>query len=361
MPTPWVKSAAPSALLVDENNAPYWCDDCPCLTGPQTLERVIWERRQAADIEGNWGIGIGYSTGTLVDETFDDVDNERYFYRCTSGHTSAADTEPGIGANWATVWEVATLTLAEAQFYLNGLGPYYLSNNAYAGGGSAPTAHPATYGDSATDLAEALILAADLLKTLYDKNDSELVWNHEFDQVHVGYTNETDYANDLETLEDQVLFLSSSVTKIAVLSKGQHAFSIPYYTYLAARAITFEGLTLERDHAAAFKRDVYFYCYLAKDGTGDPDEHEFAEHGQGSWLWSQNEWGLFDSKLNVDPSTQDVIADDPAVGDLSLFPQWGDRPSAPYGDPIIDTASMALTEPYIIAKWNFNSYPNGGA
>jgi microcystin-dependent protein len=27
-------------------------------------------------------------------------------YRCTSGHTSAALTQPGVGANWATVWSI---------------------------------------------------------------------------------------------------------------------------------------------------------------------------------------------------------------------------------------------------------------
>lgn len=36
------------------------------------------------------------------------------FYRCTVAHTSSALTEPGVGANWMTVWEVVTYAKGDA-------------------------------------------------------------------------------------------------------------------------------------------------------------------------------------------------------------------------------------------------------
>ncbi len=352
MPTPWGKSAAPSALLVDENNAPYWCDECPCVTGPQTLERVLWERERAADIETNWATSTSYSSGDLVAETFDDVDNERYFYRALSSHTSDATTEPGVGASWTDKWEVATLTLAESKTKMNALGPYYISNNAYAGGGSAPTAHPATYGNSATDLAGALTLAADLLGTLEDATKG----TYNYWEGH-GPGSPGDMA-DAEA-DYQFIETRSASFDLATWHAGYGIWPNTSHAFLQAKSI---NLSVTRGHDSAFVRDVEFWVWRRDD---DGTYSDNADHGQ-TWLWAIETWGLLDTQQNVPVSTLTVAATDPIGSDIEIFDEiYTGSPSFP-GPPrwtswhLGGTGGDPKTE-QAVSKWAFNSYPNGGA
>lgn len=60
-----------------------------------------------ADFTGqtNWAVGQFYPTNTfLIGKSGGSY--TRVVYRCTADHTSANDTEPGVGVDWATVWEV---------------------------------------------------------------------------------------------------------------------------------------------------------------------------------------------------------------------------------------------------------------
>lgn len=50
-------------------------------------------------VDGGWATSTAYERNEAL--THNDV-----VYRCTTNHTSAAATEPGVGANWQTVWEV---------------------------------------------------------------------------------------------------------------------------------------------------------------------------------------------------------------------------------------------------------------
>ena len=49
---------------------------------------------------GPWTTGIGYSADAIVA-------NSGTVYVCTNAHTAGSTTEPGVGASWATVWDVA--------------------------------------------------------------------------------------------------------------------------------------------------------------------------------------------------------------------------------------------------------------
>lgn len=49
--------------------------------------------------EGAWLTATAYVAN-------DAVENDGSSYICTSGHTSGASTEPGVGASWATVWDL---------------------------------------------------------------------------------------------------------------------------------------------------------------------------------------------------------------------------------------------------------------
>ena len=51
------------------------------------------------DWEGAWQTATAY-------QVLDAVSNGGRSYICTSGHTSGASTEPGVGGSWATVWDL---------------------------------------------------------------------------------------------------------------------------------------------------------------------------------------------------------------------------------------------------------------
>jgi hypothetical protein len=54
-----------------------------------------------------WVTATGYTTGNVVV-------NGGTYYVATANHTSGALTEPGVGANWQTVWQVLTYTTGQA-------------------------------------------------------------------------------------------------------------------------------------------------------------------------------------------------------------------------------------------------------
>jgi hypothetical protein len=69
---------------------------------------------------GAWASGEDYVAGNLTQNSGS--------YICTVGHTASAATEPGVGANWATVWkalQVVTGTYQSAYFKAEDAAPYY--------------------------------------------------------------------------------------------------------------------------------------------------------------------------------------------------------------------------------------------
>lgn len=68
---------------------------------------------------GAWASGNNYETGNIVNNTGT--------YYCKAPHTSAAATEPGVGVDWATVWEpfvVVTGTYESSYFKADSEVPY---------------------------------------------------------------------------------------------------------------------------------------------------------------------------------------------------------------------------------------------
>jgi hypothetical protein len=62
------------------------------------------------DLLGAWASGQSYSND--VDSDNDDghkVTQGGQYYRCKLSHTSAAGNQPGVGASWATYWDLLTL------------------------------------------------------------------------------------------------------------------------------------------------------------------------------------------------------------------------------------------------------------
>lgn len=69
------------------------------------------------DSVGTWTTATGYTTGQVV------LSGGTY-YVATASHTSGSLTQPGIGANWATVWQAVTYVTGEA---VNNNGTTYIS------------------------------------------------------------------------------------------------------------------------------------------------------------------------------------------------------------------------------------------
>ena len=342
-------------LAVGAGNAPHYCDTCPC-GGPQAIERVLWEREQAADIEAEWTVSTSYTIGDLIASKTDDTTNLRWFYRATTNHFSTADTEAGVGVDWANEWEVATLTLAECQTKLNALGPYYV-DSLYTGGASAPAAHPSTYGNDAADLTDALEDAADLLSTLHDSLEWSTSEYYLIKEAEAS-SSEDDFWAAMDVVEAGSPLGTASTNKtFATQSKG-FGVSGPDND-AGAIAYTLTGMTLDRDHNAALSRSVSFYAY-----RNDPGASSFVNndtHGESGWLWPVNEWGLVDTQSAQPPATQDVTADDPTGGRAADFNADGNRPPYTPGStpnkPRRQTWS--IQDPIALAAWAFNTYPNG--
>ena len=66
-------------------------DGDPGVPGDAGDPGIIWQ--------GAWATATGYASN-------DGVENGGASYICTSAHTSGATTEPGVGASWATVWDL---------------------------------------------------------------------------------------------------------------------------------------------------------------------------------------------------------------------------------------------------------------
>jgi hypothetical protein len=336
-------------LAVGTGNAPHYCDTCPC-GGPQVIERVLWEREQAADIETLWTVSTSYSIGDLIASATDDTINLRWFYRATTNHFSAAATEPGVGANWADEWEVATLTLAECQVKLNALGPYYIDDNAYTGGSSAPAAHPATYGNDAADLTDALEDAADLLGTLEQADRGDLDhWQG------LGAQDPPDPGLMADAEADYQLIEADRAASIFSLIYWQAGF-YQGNDDAGLRAGEF-ALSITRTGNAAFTRDVDFF------GWRD-DESSFSgintDHGQ-AWVWAIDTWGKFSTAEGVATTTTTVSAPDPTGGGHEVFDTIYTGTYSPDGQPRWGTLSFGTdTLPeYARSRWDFNTYPNG--
>lgn len=98
---------------VAENNGSAWIyiNDTPGSgNAPPTLpttSNTYWRLVAAKGDDGvslNWQGAWQTSTAYAVQ---DGVENDGSSYICTVAHTSGASTEPGTGASWATVWDLA--------------------------------------------------------------------------------------------------------------------------------------------------------------------------------------------------------------------------------------------------------------
>jgi hypothetical protein len=63
--------------------------------------------------KGAWTTSTAYTANASA-RTSDVVSNGGNYYRCLVAHTAGAATEPGVGASWETVWDVATTWLPGA-------------------------------------------------------------------------------------------------------------------------------------------------------------------------------------------------------------------------------------------------------
>lgn len=97
-------------------------DDAPLgLTWSGAYNLASWAGLQ--NLLGAWVSGFSYSQD--VDSDNDDghvVTQGGQYYRCKLSHTSAAGNQPGIGASWATYWDLLTLpgvgTICSVWFYV---------------------------------------------------------------------------------------------------------------------------------------------------------------------------------------------------------------------------------------------------
>lgn len=69
-------------------------------TGPQGFTGPQGTAGGSTNFVGSWATAAGYSQ-------FDNVIHNGSSYSATANHTSASLTEPGVGANWQTVWQLA--------------------------------------------------------------------------------------------------------------------------------------------------------------------------------------------------------------------------------------------------------------
>jgi hypothetical protein len=69
-------------------------------TGPAGATGATGPAGGTTAFVGAWVTATGYAL-------YDNVTNDGSSYSCKSAHTSGASTEPGVGASWATVWQLA--------------------------------------------------------------------------------------------------------------------------------------------------------------------------------------------------------------------------------------------------------------
>ena len=96
-------------------------------------------------IDAGWASGVNYAVN-------DGLARNGSSYRCKVGHLSAAATEPGVGVNWATVWDVtAAKGAAGTGFRFRGAysgATAYLTNDVTSNGGSSWIALQNTTGNA---------------------------------------------------------------------------------------------------------------------------------------------------------------------------------------------------------------------
>jgi len=86
---------SPSRWLIGDDPSPFvW------YAGKQYDDFFLHEDDMAPTIP--WAIGTNYPSGCQLH-------TNGVTYRCSSEHTAAADTEPGVGANWSTVWSLYSI------------------------------------------------------------------------------------------------------------------------------------------------------------------------------------------------------------------------------------------------------------
>lgn len=89
---------------------------------------VLFVAKGDAGDAGSPGAGINWRGAWLTATGFvtaDGVSNGGSSYICTSGHTSGSTTEPGVGASWATVWDLIAAKGASG----SGTGDMVAANN----------------------------------------------------------------------------------------------------------------------------------------------------------------------------------------------------------------------------------------
>lgn len=88
-----------NGVKIAENNTPA-----------TTSFAQYWDTTSWAGIPndtGAWVTATDYYVNTNSDG--DIVSSGGSYYKCSADHTSGASTEPGVGASWATVWDLLTL------------------------------------------------------------------------------------------------------------------------------------------------------------------------------------------------------------------------------------------------------------
>lgn len=85
-----------------------WRYNRPTLTFEYSGTFTVWAtyNRPFIRFTGNWATTTSYNT----EETVDVVKNGGVTYACIQSHTSAANNEPGVGANWNSFWSVYPYT-----------------------------------------------------------------------------------------------------------------------------------------------------------------------------------------------------------------------------------------------------------
>lgn len=84
-----------------------YLDHAGTLADEDVLAVVVMRAGEAGPAGAGMVWRDAWLTATAYDEA-DTVSNGGSSYICTAAHTSAAGTEPGVGASWATVWDLVT-------------------------------------------------------------------------------------------------------------------------------------------------------------------------------------------------------------------------------------------------------------
>ena len=87
------------------NGVKIAANEAPGATYSGVFDLTSWAG--VPNLLGAWVTATAYDEDELGDGEV--VSQSGAYYRCIASHTSGASTQPGVGASWATVWEVLTL------------------------------------------------------------------------------------------------------------------------------------------------------------------------------------------------------------------------------------------------------------